>query len=113
MAIEGELTTERSGGVQQARPGEVRIRRALLSVSDKRGLVELARGLRELDVEIVSTGGTARELSEAGPEGRSIEGFTRFPGVLDGRRKTAHSPPQSGLLGPSPCPRQPQSALES
>ena len=52
-------------------PGEVRIRRALLSVSDKRGLVEFARGLDELGVEIVSTGGTARELAaEASRRGR-------------------------------------------
>src|SRR5260370_10579937 len=98
MAIEGEVTSERSGGVQQARPGEVRIRRALLSVSDKRGLVELARGLRELDVEIVSTGGTARELSEAGLEVRSIEDFTGFPEVMDGRVKTLHPRLYAGLL---------------
>ncbi len=98
MATEGELTTERTGGVQQARPGEVRIRRALLSVSDKRGLVELARGLRELDVEIVSTGGTARELSEAGLEVRSIEDFTGFPEIMDGRVKTLHPRLYAGLL---------------
>jgi len=79
MASEGELMTERSTGVQKARPGEVRVRRALLSVSDKRGLVELARGLRELDVEIVSTGGTARALEEAG----YILGYR---GLLDPRR---------------------------
>ncbi len=52
--------------MQPAEPGEVRIRRALLSVSDKQGLVEFARGLSELGVEIVSTGGTARALAEAG-----------------------------------------------
>src|SRR5258708_23644007 len=104
MAIEGELTTERSGGVQQARPGEVRIRRALLSVSDKRGLVELARGLRELDVEIVSTGGTARELSEAGPEGRPIDDLTSFPEIMDRRRKTPHPPPHAR---PPPPPHDP------
>ena len=56
---------ETKGGAEPVAPGEVRIRRALLSVSDKRGLVEFARGLAELGVEIVSTGGTAREL--AGP----------------------------------------------
>ena len=80
------------------RPGEVRIRRALLSVSDKRGLVELARGLRELDVEIVSTGGSARELSEAGIEVRSIEDFTGFPEIMDGRVKTLHPRLYAGLL---------------
>ena len=90
--------TERAGGVQPSRPGEVRIRRALLSVSDKRGLVELARGLRELDVELVSTGGTARELAEAGIEARPIEDFTGFPEIMDGRVKTLHPRLYAGLL---------------
>jgi phosphoribosylaminoimidazolecarboxamide formyltransferase/IMP cyclohydrolase len=98
MASEGELMTEREGGVQRAKPGEVRVRRALLSVSDKRGLVELARGLRELDVEIVSTGGTARELSDAGLAVRSIEDFTGFPEIMDGRVKTLHPRLYAGLL---------------
>jgi phosphoribosylaminoimidazolecarboxamide formyltransferase/IMP cyclohydrolase len=98
MASEGELMTERASGVQKARPGEVRLRRALLSVSDKRGLVELARGLRELDVEIVSTGGTARELAAAGLEVRSIEDFTGFPEIMDGRVKTLHPRLYAGLL---------------
>ena len=51
-------------------PGEVRLRRALLSVSDKRGIVEFARGLAQLGIEIVSTGGTARELAAAGVQVR-------------------------------------------
>jgi phosphoribosylaminoimidazolecarboxamide formyltransferase/IMP cyclohydrolase len=98
MGAEGELTTERADGVQHAAPGEVRVRRALLSVSDKRGLVELARGLRELDVELVSTGGTARALAEAGVEVRSIEDFTGFPEIMDGRVKTLHPRLYAGLL---------------
>ena len=49
-------------GIERAAPGEVRVRRALLSVSDKTGIVDFARGLSELGVEIVSTGGTARAL---------------------------------------------------
>ena len=65
-------------------PGEVRIRRALLSVSDKRGLVEFARGLADLWVEIVSTGGTARELAEQGLETRPVEDYTGFPEILGG-----------------------------
>ena len=69
-------------------PGEVRIRRALLSASDKRGLVEFARGLVQLGIEIVSTGGTARELAEAGIETRAVEDYTGFPEILDGRVKT-------------------------
>ncbi|HEX4435866.1 MAG TPA: bifunctional phosphoribosylaminoimidazolecarboxamide formyltransferase/IMP cyclohydrolase [Solirubrobacteraceae bacterium] len=98
MASEGELMTEWTSGVQKARPGEVRVRRALLSVSDKRGLVELAKGLRELDVEIVSTGGTARALEEAGLEVRTIEDFTGFPEIMDGRVKTLHPRLYAGLL---------------
>jgi len=98
MASESNVVSERAAGVEPAQPGEVRIRRALLSVSDKRGLVELARGLRELDVEIVSTGGSARELAEAGVEVRSIEDYTGFPEIMDGRVKTLNSRLYAGLL---------------
>ena len=98
MAPDSDLISEKASGVEAAQPGEVRIRRALLSVSDKRGLVELARGLRELDVEIVSTGGSARALAEAGVEVRSIEDFTGFPEIMDGRVKTLNSRLYAGLL---------------
>jgi phosphoribosylaminoimidazolecarboxamide formyltransferase / IMP cyclohydrolase len=79
-------------------PGEVRIRRALLSVSDKRGLVEFARGLAELGVELVSTGGTARELAAEGIETRPVEDYTGFPEILDGRVKTLNPRIYAGLL---------------
>jgi phosphoribosylaminoimidazolecarboxamide formyltransferase / IMP cyclohydrolase len=79
-------------------PGEVRIRRALLSVSDKRGLVEFARGLAGLGVEIVSTGGTARELAAEGIETRPVEEYTGFPEILDGRVKTLNPRIYAGLL---------------
>ena len=79
-------------------PGAVRIRRALLTVSDKRGLVDFARGLASLDVEIVSTGGTARELAEAGIETRTIDDYTGFPEILDGRVKTLNPRIYAGLL---------------
>src|SRR5918997_25932 len=85
-------------GTEAAGPGEVRIRRALLSVSDKRGLVELARGLDELGVEIVSTGGTARALADAGIETRPVEDYTGFPEILDGRVKTLNPRIYAGLL---------------
>ena len=65
MSSQGEVVGERSGGVQGAAPGEVRVVRALLSVSDKQGIVEFAAGLREQGVEIISTGGTAAALSKA------------------------------------------------
>jgi len=84
--------------VERAAPGEVRVQRALLSVSDKAGIVDFARGLRELGVEIVSTGGTARELMEAGLEVRTIEDFTGFPEMMDGRVKTLHPRLYAGLL---------------
>ena len=76
----------------------VKVRRALLSVSDKRGLVDFARGLSELGVELVSTGGTARELAEAGIETRPVEEYTGFPEMLDGRVKTLNSRIYAGLL---------------
>ncbi|CAA9521700.1 MAG: IMP cyclohydrolase / Phosphoribosylaminoimidazolecarboxamide formyltransferase [uncultured Solirubrobacteraceae bacterium] len=79
-------------------PGEVRIGRALLSVSDKTGIVDFARGLAELGVELVSTGGTARALQEAGIAVRAVEDLTGFPEMLDGRVKTLHPRLYAGLL---------------
>ncbi len=72
--------------------------RALLSVSDKAGIVDFARGLVELGIEIVSTGGTARGLSEAGIECRSITDLTGFPEIMDGRVKTLHPKLYASLL---------------
>jgi len=74
------------------------VSRALLSVSDKTGIVEFARGLAELGIELVSTGGTARELSEAGLPVRSISDLTGFPEIMDGRVKTLHPKLYAGLL---------------
>jgi phosphoribosylaminoimidazolecarboxamide formyltransferase / IMP cyclohydrolase len=79
-------------------PGQVQIRRALLTVSDKRGVVDFARGLAELGVEIVASGGTARELEEAGLKVRSVEDYTGFPEILDGRVKTLNPRIYAGLL---------------
>jgi phosphoribosylaminoimidazolecarboxamide formyltransferase/IMP cyclohydrolase len=76
----------------------VTIRRALLSVSDKRGVVDFARGLAGLGVELVSTGGTAAALAEGGLEVRAIEDFTGFPEMMDGRVKTLHPRLYAGLL---------------
>jgi phosphoribosylaminoimidazolecarboxamide formyltransferase/IMP cyclohydrolase len=84
--------------VEQAAPGEVRVKRALLSVSDKAGIVDFARGLSELGVELVSTGGTARALADAGIAVRAIEDFTGFPEMMDGRVKTLHPRLYAGLL---------------
>jgi phosphoribosylaminoimidazolecarboxamide formyltransferase/IMP cyclohydrolase len=79
-------------------PGDVRIRRALLSVSDKTSVVDFARGLDELGVELVSTGGTAGALRDAGLEVRGIEDFTGFPEIMGGRVKTLHPRLYAGLL---------------
>ncbi len=84
--------------LERVAPGEVRARRALLSVSDKTGVVDFARGLSELGVELVSTGGTARALTDAGIPVRPIEEFTGFPEMLDGRVKTLHPRLYAGLL---------------
>ena len=86
------------GRTEPTAAGDVRIRRALLSVSDKRGLVDFARGLTELGVEIVSTGGTARDLAEEGISSRAIEDYTGFPEILDGRVKTLNPRIYAGLL---------------
>src|SRR5437588_4652633 len=79
-------------------PGEVQVARALLSVSDKTGIVEFARGLADLGIEIVSTGGTARELSEAGIPVRQVSELTGFPEIMDGRVKTLHPKIYAGML---------------
>jgi phosphoribosylaminoimidazolecarboxamide formyltransferase/IMP cyclohydrolase len=76
-----------------------RVRRALVSVSDKRGVVEFARGLAALDVEIISTGGTAKLLADAGVRVRQVSDYTGFPEMLDGRVKTLHPKIHGGLLG--------------
>src|SRR4029077_4860496 len=72
--------------------------RALLSVSDKSGLVELASGLRSRGFELVSTGGTARALAEAGPPVTSVSDVTKFPEMMDGRVKTLHPLVHGGIL---------------
>ncbi len=74
------------------------IKRALLSVSNKEGLVEFARELAELGVELIATGGTARALGEAGLAVRPIEDVTGFPEILDGRVKTLHPAVHGGIL---------------
>ena len=77
----------------------IRIRRALISVSDKSGLVEFARELAAMGVEIISTGGTAAALAKAGISVLPIESVTGFPEMMDGRVKTLHPKVHGGLLG--------------
>jgi phosphoribosylaminoimidazolecarboxamide formyltransferase/IMP cyclohydrolase len=83
---------------EQNAEGLRRIQRALLSVSDKTGLVEFARELQNLGVEILSTGGTAKALREAGLDVRDVSDVTGFPEMLDGRVKTLHPRIHGGIL---------------
>jgi phosphoribosylaminoimidazolecarboxamide formyltransferase/IMP cyclohydrolase len=77
----------------------VPVRRALISLSDKSGLGDLAAGLARRGIEIVSTGGTAARLREAGAQVRDISDLTGFPEMMDGRVKTLHPKVHGGLLG--------------
>src|SRR6185503_9224916 len=78
--------------------GRKPVRRALVSVYDKTGLPELARGLHEAGVAIVSTGSTAKTIAAAGVPVTPVEEVTGFPEVLDGRVKTLHPRVHAGLL---------------
>lgn len=74
------------------------IKRALISVSDKTGIVEMARELQSMGVDIISTGGTAKTLSDAGIKVINISDVTGFPECLDGRVKTLHPKVHAGIL---------------
>ncbi|MFZ5800152.1 MAG: bifunctional phosphoribosylaminoimidazolecarboxamide formyltransferase/IMP cyclohydrolase [Candidatus Omnitrophota bacterium] len=76
----------------------IKVKRALISVSDKTGIVEFAKGLNELSVEIISTGGTAKAIKEAGIPVIEVSDYTGFPEMLDGRVKTLHPKIHGGLL---------------
>ncbi len=75
------------------------VRRALISVSDKRNLIPFAKGLQDLGVEILSTGGTCRQLNEAGINAIEVSTKTGFPEIMGGRVKTLHPVIHGGLLG--------------
>lgn len=75
------------------------VRRALLSVSDKAGIVEFAQSLSQRGVELLSTGGTARLLAEAGLPVTEVSDYTGFPEMMDGRVKTLHPKVHGGILG--------------
>jgi phosphoribosylaminoimidazolecarboxamide formyltransferase/IMP cyclohydrolase len=80
-------------------PDLVPVRRALLSVSDKNGLLELARRLSAKGVELLSTGGSAKAIRDAGIDVRDVSDVTGFPEIMDGRVKTLHPLVHGGLLG--------------
>lgn len=75
------------------------IQQALLSVSDKKGIVEFARGLSARGVKLLSTGGTAKLLAEAGLLVTEVSDYTGFPEMMDGRVKTLHPKVHGGILG--------------
>jgi phosphoribosylaminoimidazolecarboxamide formyltransferase/IMP cyclohydrolase len=77
---------------------DVKIKRALISVSDKTGVVEFAKELAAMGVTIISTGGTAKSLAQAGLKVTSIDAVTGFPEMMDGRVKTLHPKIHGGLL---------------
>jgi len=84
--------------MSQEGEGTIQVRRALLSVSDKKGLVEFGRELSSLGIEIISTGGTARALRDAGIPVKEVSQVTGFPEMLDGRVKTLHPVIHGGIL---------------
>src|SRR5215471_13304557 len=79
--------------------GLVKIRRALISVSDKTGIADFARELKSYGVEIITTGGTAKTMHDAGIEVRDVSDVTGFPEMMDGRIKTLHPRIHGALLG--------------
>lgn len=74
-------------------------KRALISVSDKKNIVEFARGLADLNIEIISTGGTSKLLRDANIPVKDVSDITRFPEIMDGRVKTLHPKIHGGILG--------------
>ena len=101
-----------SSTVTATAPVSVKIRRALISVSDKSGLAEFAHGIAALGVEIYSTGGTSRYLIENGLKVRDIADYTGFPEMMDGRVKTLHPKVFGGILGRRDIPEHMKSMQE-
>lgn len=98
MMTSAPLDKTDRAAASQAPPGAVRVRRAVLSAYDKTGLVEFARVLHALKIELISTGGTLRVLREAGIEARAVEDLTGFGAMLGGRVKTLHPKLLGGIL---------------
>ena len=77
----------------------IKINRALISVFDKTGVVELAQKLEKIGVEILSTGGTAKALKDSGVTVKDVSDYTGFPEIMDGRVKTINPLIEGGILG--------------
>jgi len=93
-------------------PDRALVRRALISVSDKTGLVETARALHDLGVELVSTGGTKAAIAAAGVPVKDVADLTGFPEMMDGRVKTLHPLVHGGLLGVRDAPDHAQAMAD-
>ena len=87
--------------------------RALLSVSDKTGLIEFARGLRECGVELIATSSTGKALAEAGMDALSVADITGFPEMLDGRVRTLHPAIHAGILARRDIPEHMRQLAEN
>lgn len=98
MTAEGTQGSQGSQDAQDAQDSQRPIKRALISVYDKTGLEELARGLHEAGVELVSTGSTAAKIAATGVPVTRVEELTGFPECLDGRVKTLHPRVHAGIL---------------
>ena len=105
-----KIADRRAEVLPAARDASPRMRRALISVSDKTGVAELARGLHGLGVEIVSTSGTAKALAEAGVPIRPLDTMTGFPEILDGRVKSLHPNVHGAILLRRGDPKQAREA---
>ncbi len=89
-----------------------KIKRAIISVSNKKGVVEFAKALHSLGVEILSTGGTAKSLRDAGVPVKDVSDYTGFPEMLDGRLKTLHPKVHGGLLARRDNPKDMENIKE-
>src|SRR2546425_11264384 len=92
-------TLFRSHSLSYRQQGETSVKLALVSVSDKSGILEFAKGLKELGYEILSTGGTAKKLPEAGVAGPDVAAYTGAPESLGGRGQTPHPKIPGGVRG--------------
>ena len=77
---------------------DIKIKTALISVSDKSGLEKVVQSLKEHDIKIVSTGGTAKSIADMGIDVKDVSSLTNFPEMMDGRVKTLHPNVHGGLL---------------
>ena len=93
-------------------PDRIAVRRALISVSDKTGLIDTARALADLGVEIVSTGGTRSAIAAAGIAVRDVADVTGYPEMMDGRVKTLHPAVHGALLGVRDAPEHARAMAE-